>query len=60
MEEFVGTKESAKKLYKKVRKNYRRWLYGNSIMSIFILICSAFFLGFIWKGDFLSIPSYYH
>lgn len=50
MEEFVGTKESAKKLYKKVRKNYRRWLYGNSIMSIFILICFAFFIRIYMEG----------
>lgn len=46
-QEFKANRKNEKRLYKRIRKKYKRWTYGN----IGVLVCLAVIVGlFIWVG----------
>lgn len=56
MKEYKSSKSREKKLYKKVRKNYKRWKYGNLGVLIFTIVIIGIFL-WIFKNVGVSLNS---
>ena len=56
MKEYKSSKNSEKKLYKKVRKNYKRWKYGNLGVLVFTTLIICIFI-WIFKNVGVSLDS---
>lgn len=56
MKEFIAKKNSDKRLYKEIRKNYKRWTYGN----IGMLVCigaMVYLFKWVMEGSGMGVTS---